>query len=145
LFDFTFAAAAGGTEVALDVVYEPSRLGDSATQLVVTSNEAGEYSCSLHGHCTPPQPQGPILVKGGSPVAIPISNPFLKTAQFLLNIDNVTSFAIKPNELSLGSKKIATVFVSYKNNSTGITAGKLTVTTEESPTTPWIYYLKGSN
>eukprot|EP00965_Chrysotila_dentata_P045391 1508029-Pleurochrysis_carterae.AAC.3 len=60
------AADSNGTEVAVDVVFEPSKLGEAVETLTVTSAEGGEYTCSLHGQSLPPKPQGPIVIKAGS-------------------------------------------------------------------------------
>jgi hypothetical protein len=79
------SAPASGSEILVDVTYEPSKLGDVRATLTITSEQGGEYICALFGHCVTPQPQGPILVKGGSPVSIPIFNPFLKQTTFQLS------------------------------------------------------------
>ena len=128
-----------------DVTYEPSKLGDVRATLVLTSEQGGEFSCSLHGHCVSPQPQGPILVKGGNPVSVSIFNPFLKNATFSLAVDN-SGYVVKPSELVIASKKSAVATVTFKNNapSNSVTTGKLTVTCEDS-IAPWIFYLKGGN
>jgi hydrocephalus-inducing protein len=137
------AAPVGGVELTLDVLYEPSKLGDIRATLTVASDQGGEFACSLFGHCVTPQPQGPITIKGGSPVSVPIFNPFSKQAVFSLGVDNPV-YSVKPNELTIPSKKSATATVTYKTSSASVTTGKLTVTSDESPA-PWIYYLKGSN
>ena len=48
------SASSGGTEVGVEVTYEPSRLGDSAV--------GGEYVFPLFGHRSPPKPQGPYSI-----------------------------------------------------------------------------------
>ena len=58
--DKTLTAAPGstaGTEVTLDVVYEPSRIGESRGTLTVTSPTGGDYSFPLFGSCIAPKPQ----------------------------------------------------------------------------------------
>ena len=137
------AAPLGGIEMLLDVLYEPSKLGDIRATLTVSSEQGGEFTCSLFGHCVNPQPQGPITIKGGSPASVPIFNPFVKQAVFTLGVDN-PAYTVKPNELTIPSKKSATATISYKASSASLTTGKLVVTSEDSPA-PWIYYLKGSN
>lgn len=50
-----------GTEVELEVSFEPTSLGESLRDtLVVASALGGEYHCPLVGSCTPSKPQGPI-------------------------------------------------------------------------------------
>lgn len=137
-------APPGGTEVSVDVVYEPSKLGDISTTLTAMSSDGGEYTCTLYGHCAPPQPQGPINLKGGTPATVTVYNPFNKGSQFLVNVDNSVNFIVKPTEVFIPSKKSSTISISYKNSSPGITAGKITITSEDSPA-PWIVYLKGTN
>ena len=109
----------------------------------VFSEQGGEYICSLFGHCTTPQPKGPIAVKAGSSVSVSIVNPFTKTMQFSMNMDN-PSFTVKPTELSISGRKSSTVTISYKSGTTGLTTGKLTVISDDSQTS-WIYYLRGQN
>ena len=58
--DKTVVAAPGsssGTEVALDVSYEPSSIGETRGKLTVSSSLGGEYSFPLFGTCIPPKPQ----------------------------------------------------------------------------------------
>lgn len=45
-----------GVEVSINIRYEPSSLGETTAQLVVTSPEGGEYACLLYGTSTAPQP-----------------------------------------------------------------------------------------
>ena len=54
------SAASGGSEVSVEVTFEPSRLGDCHAVLTVTSAIGGEYTFPLFGHCLPPKPQGTI-------------------------------------------------------------------------------------
>lgn len=138
-------ATSGGNEITVDITYEPSKLGDIRATLIVHSEQGGEYTVSLFGHCTNPLPQGPVLIKGVAPVPVSIFNPFTKPATFLLGVDS-PAYSVKPTELTIGAKKTAVATVAYKNasNATAVTSGKLTVTTEET-NAPWIYYLKGSN
>ena len=62
-------ASNAGTEVAVEVVYEPSRIGESRATLTVSSANGGEYTFPLFGTCIPPKPQAcsfmfPLLKKG---------------------------------------------------------------------------------
>ena len=56
------SASSGGTEVGVEVTYEPSRLGDTRGTLTVFSAVGGEYVFPLFGHCSPPKPQGPYSI-----------------------------------------------------------------------------------
>src|SRR5262245_37254660 len=51
------AASPEGSEQAVDVAYEPSKLRNVRAVLRVKSPVGGEYLCCLYGQCTPPQPQ----------------------------------------------------------------------------------------
>ena len=58
--DKTVVAAPGsssGTEVAMEVNYEPSHIGESRALLTVASPIGGEYTFPLFGTCIPPKPQ----------------------------------------------------------------------------------------
>ena len=76
----------GGTEVALDVVFEPSRLGEQRGMLTVSSQIGGEYTFPLFGTCIPPKPQGPFTVKAGSSTAIVFHNVFPNTTPFTFQV-----------------------------------------------------------
>jgi len=52
------AAAAGcGTDVTVDVTFEPSSVGDTRAILTVSSTVGGDYTFPLSGLCSPPKPQ----------------------------------------------------------------------------------------
>ncbi len=69
-------------EVAVDISYEPSKLGDIRTQLIVSSPAGGDYICPLFGHCISPKPQGPIIIKQGAVSSVAFKNVFGNTAVF---------------------------------------------------------------
>lgn len=135
------AATVDGSEVSVDVTYEPSKIGDTHANLRIFSEQGGEYITSLFGHCIPPQPQGPIIIRSGTPISIPVFNPFNKTAQFQFHIENQMVFSVKPSEASIPAKKTISVSVLFKG--TGPATCKLTATSDEY-SSPWIYYLKGT-
>eukprot|EP01117_Protostelium_nocturnum_P017772 TRINITY_DN7292_c0_g1_i2.p1 TRINITY_DN7292_c0_g1~~TRINITY_DN7292_c0_g1_i2.p1 ORF type:complete len:440 (+),score=74.56 TRINITY_DN7292_c0_g1_i2:122-1441(+) len=134
-------SGSGGNEVVVDICYEPSKLGDSKANLKIFSEIGGEFNCCLFGHCTLPQPQGPIIIKGGSTINVPIFNPFFKPTNFSFNLDN-SHFSVKPNEINIPPKKSSSISLSFKNGPSATATGKLTVVSEEN-SAPWIYYLKG--
>lgn len=49
--------ALAGSEVAVEVTYEPTAIGESFTMLVLNSNIGGEYRFPLYGTCLFPKPQ----------------------------------------------------------------------------------------
>lgn len=69
-------------EVSIDIAFEPSKLGDTRTQLIVSSPVGGDYICPLFGHCIYPKPQGPILIKQGSASSVSFKNVFSANAVF---------------------------------------------------------------
>merc|ERR550519_278310 len=99
------SAASGGSEVTIDVTFEPSRLGDCHAVLIVASAIGGEYTFPLFGHCLPPKPQGPYTIKSGSSTSIPFKNIFAQT----------TAFTCKPGETIRG-KKNHNILVSFDGN-----------------------------
>jgi hypothetical protein len=148
-------ATNGPVEVSVDIVYEPSRLGDTRAQLIVSSPTAGDYVCPLVGHSLSPKPQGPIVIKQGSNASISFKNVFGTSAVFNCVVDN-PSFVVKATE-TIPPKKTIALAIGYKQQQektsneknapgkpTSAKTGKLTVT---NPTTniSWIYYLKYTN
>ncbi|KAI9356512.1 hypothetical protein DFJ73DRAFT_958267 [Zopfochytrium polystomum] len=140
------SATTGGVEVCIDVTYEPSKLGDVRTQLLVSSSVGGDYLCPLYGHCIAPRPQGPITIKAGSTASVPFKNVFSSTANFSFVVDNV-AFSVKAQE-SIAAKKVVTmVITAHSPPSTepkGQRVGKLTVTNKGGANESWIYYLRQS-
>jgi len=50
-------AASSGTEVVVEVVFEPSGVGETRAALVISSPLGGDYTFPLVGVCLPPKPQ----------------------------------------------------------------------------------------
>ncbi|KAJ3106206.1 hypothetical protein HDU97_006839 [Phlyctochytrium planicorne] len=141
------SAVNGGVEVCIDVTYEPSKLGDVRTQLVVASSSGGDYVCPLYGHCIPPRPQGPITIRQGSTASVPFKNVFTSSATFNFVVDN-PAFSVKASEL-IGAKKVITMVIqahaptpSSSNEPRSAKVGKLTVTHKGGSNVSWIYYLR---
>ncbi|KAJ3270503.1 hypothetical protein HDV01_007759 [Terramyces sp. JEL0728] len=106
------AATNGGVEISIEITYEPSRLGDTRTQLVISSAVGGDYVCPLFGHCTPPKPQGPIVVRPGVASALSFKNVFSTSATFNCVVDN-PAFQIKATE-TIAPKKTISFSIGYK-------------------------------
>ncbi|XP_029465095.1 hydrocephalus-inducing protein homolog [Rhinatrema bivittatum] len=142
------AGSQGGTEVSVEVTYEPSQLGETRATLFISSPTGGEYSIPLIGSSLPPKPQGPIQIRAGSNTVIPFKNIFPQTVVFSFQVDNPL-FSIKGSE-SIRSKKVNNITVSFEGNPTGGKApitGKLVIscprTTGTGHSISWTYYLKG--
>jgi hydrocephalus-inducing protein len=150
--DKTVAAApgsTGGTEVGLDVSFEPSRLGEQRALLVVSSPVGGEYSFPLFGTCIAPKPQGPFMIKSGSTTTISFRNVFSSTTAFTFQVDNPLFHLVKTSE-NIRSRKDHRISVGFDGNEVGAKAavmGKLIVTCPRSAggnsNVQWVYYLKG--
>ncbi|XP_068693384.1 hydrocephalus-inducing protein homolog [Montipora foliosa] len=142
------SASSGGTEVGVEVTYEPFRLGDTRATLTVFSAIGGEYVFPLFGHCSPPKPQGPYSIKAGATTSIPFKNVFSHTTQFTFCVDS-PCFNVKASE-SIRGKKTHNVIVGFEGNQGGSKAprmGRLMVTCPRSAggagNVTWTFYLKG--
>ena len=67
-----------GIEVAVELVFSPSAVGEFPCELIVASATAGTYKVAMYGHSIAPQPQGPHIVKAGGSVKIDFQNGALK-------------------------------------------------------------------
>ncbi|XP_035679087.1 LOW QUALITY PROTEIN: hydrocephalus-inducing protein homolog [Branchiostoma floridae] len=138
----------GGTEVGIDVTYEPSKLGQSRATLTVSSAVGGEYTFPLVGNCLAPKPQGPYTIRAGSTASIPFKNIFPHTTAFTFTVDN-TAFSVKAGE-TIRAKKTHSIIVGFEGNTSGSKApkmGKLVVSCPRSAggehNVTWTFYVKG--
>ncbi|XP_072135349.1 hydrocephalus-inducing protein homolog isoform X2 [Mobula birostris] len=141
-------ASPGGSEVSVDVTYEPLQLGESRAILNIVSPIGGKYSIPLFGLCLPAKPQGPFTIRAGSTTSIPFKNIFPQVKTFSFHPDN-PMFSCKSTE-TLRPKKSHIVIVSFEasaNTPKSPVIGKLMVSCPQSEGTStvisWIYYLKG--
>ncbi|XP_078068146.1 hydrocephalus-inducing protein-like [Mustelus asterias] len=141
-------ASPGGSEIGVEVVYEPHRLGESRAILNITSSVGGDYNIPLYGVCLPAKPQGPFSIRAGASTSIPFKNIFPHPTSFSFQVDNPL-FVCKPSE-TLRGKKTHIVVVSFEGTSNipkYPVTGKLIVSCPQSTgngtVTSWVYYLKG--
>ncbi|XP_042636791.1 hydrocephalus-inducing protein homolog [Orycteropus afer afer] len=140
--------AQGGTEVSVEIIFEPSHLGETKGTLTLSSLTGGEYTIPLFGMAVPPKPQGPFLIRAGCSIIIPFKNVFYHPVTFSFIVEN-PAFIIRAGD-SVRPKKINNITVYFEGNPSGnktpIT-GKLIVSCppgEGSETgIKWVYYLKG--
>lgn len=138
----------------MEVIFEPSHLGDTHATLNITSSSGGDYSIPLHGHCLPPKPQGPFTIKSGSGINIAFKNIFTQSAQFVFSTDN-PAFIVKSGEI-LKARKVYNLSVTYdakQADQSLAKTGKLSITSKRSAKAgahgksaseiTWVYYLKG--
>ncbi|KAL6104703.1 hydin [Pungitius sinensis] len=138
-----------GSEVSVEVHFEPHQVGEVRGQLSMSSAISGEYIFPLRGMGLPPKAQGPFSIRAGHNIAIPFKNIFLQTTAFSFHVDN-PRFTVKDVEPILPKKtqNILTSFEAPPGGSAGPWFGTLTISSQppEGHSKPysWIYYLRGS-
>ena len=136
-----------GTDAAVDVLFEPSCLGDIRAMLSISAAAGGEYSIPLIGHCLKPKPQGPFVIKAGYSINIPFRNVFHQPKLFTCSIDNPV-FSVKPPE-TLKPRKNHNLLVHYdarQGDPTVTKLGKMVVSCQHGGNPGglhWTFYLKG--
>jgi hydrocephalus-inducing protein len=58
-----------GVECAVEVRFEPSKMGKCSDVLTISGGDAGTYLLTLQGNCDAPKPQGPVIVKASGGAA----------------------------------------------------------------------------
>lgn len=99
--------AVDGVDINCNIRFEPSNLGDSRALLTLTSPEAGEYTCVLNGHSTPPKPSGPIKI--GKGYNLEFKNPFNEAMEFSLYFDNPAFSASNKPPIRIDSKRAVNI------------------------------------
>ncbi|XP_047008963.2 hydrocephalus-inducing protein homolog isoform X3 [Ictalurus punctatus] len=142
------ASSQAGTDVSVEVYFEPCQLGEVRGLLTLSSSTGGDYVFPLYGTCTPPKAQGPFAIRAGSNISIPFKNVFMETTAFSCQVDN-PAFTFKGMD-TIRSKKTHQIIVSFESPQPGSKTpctGKLIIS---SPRTEghgtglsWVYYLKG--
>ncbi|NXG68880.1 HYDIN protein, partial [Baryphthengus martii] len=132
-------AGPGGSEVSVEVTYEPCQLGEARSTLQLSSPLGGEFSIPLFGLALPPKPQGPFLIKAGGATSIPFKNIFLQPTAFQYMVEH-PAFAVRAPE-SLHPKK--TTFLSVSFQGEGPITTKMVVSCPGGASVSWVYYLKG--
>ncbi|OCT82470.1 hypothetical protein XELAEV_18025000mg [Xenopus laevis] len=138
----------GGSEVSVEVTYEPVQLGESRAVLLISSPLGGEYTIPLFGSSLSPKPQGPIQIRSGASITIPFKNVFQQTTAFTFQTDP-PAFTVKPCE-PVRPKKTHYISVSYDAAHPGSkvpVTGKLVISCPRATGIAqgiyWVYYLKG--
>ncbi|XP_066439738.1 hydrocephalus-inducing protein homolog isoform X2 [Eleutherodactylus coqui] len=138
----------GGSEVSVEVTFEPVQLGESRAVLHISSPLGGEYTVPVFGSAMPPKPQGPLQIRAGSSISIPFKNIFLQTTTFSFQTDPAV-FVVKPSD-PVRSKKTHHISVSYeapRGDRKNPVTGRLVVSCPRAAGVAqgiyWVYYLKG--
>jgi hydrocephalus-inducing protein len=138
------ARGSDGEMLQVDVRYEPTNLGDVRDVLTITAVGKGsaEYRVPLYGHCEPPKPLGPILIKSGANASIAFKNVFAQAEEFSFAVDN-PNFSLAKKSEKIDAKKSTQLVVTFKAPAAGNQPqmAKLMVSCPNLP--PWIYYLRG--
>lgn len=106
-----------GIEQSINILFEPSTLGESRALLTISSPDAGEYQCLLVGQSSSPIPKGPYKI-GGKAQNVEFKNPFQEAAEFTIRIDN-------PN-FTCGAKSPSKIEVAYLTHLSFINSLNLT-------------------
>jgi len=132
-------AGAEGIEQQVDIIFEPTRLGDNFRDtLIVSSPEGGDYECPLVGRCVAPKPKGPFLLNSGTGT-VSFKNMFSKETEFTVTTDN-PAFTVNNRIEKIPSKRTVNIGVNYKAASGHDYQGKLIITCVE-VNVKWIFYL----
>jgi len=103
-----------GSEVSVEIRFEPSRLGEVADTLTIAHPDGGEYVCNLLGLGSEPGRLGPIVIKAGQTVQVPFKNVLNANVEFASSASPAGAFAVgKPRE-TIPAKKGAAIAVSFK-------------------------------
>jgi len=139
-----------GDDIRVNLMFEPTEIGEVRDLLTVSSTEGGEYQCELIGNCVAPMPQGPFnLVQGGGSIDIPFRNCFTSSCSWNFSCDS-TAFRCSVPSLVVNAKtegKCTVMFEPKEEHlsvSGGYVTGKLFISCSAKPNLPsWIYYLRG--
>ena len=115
-------------------------MGESASQLIISSPEGGEYISTLNGYSMPPQPKGPYKISS-KPPPIDFKNPFFEAYEFVVRIDNPSFTSSVKSPVKIDGKKVLSINLTYKNVQGFSANGRLTVSAGENLS--WVFYLQG--
>ncbi|KAM9214465.1 hydrocephalus-inducing protein homolog [Leptosomus discolor] len=133
-------ASPGGSEVSVEVTYEPCQLGETRATLKLSSPLGEDYIIPLFGLALPPKPQGPFPIKAGGSTSIPFKNIFPQPMAFQYTVEH-PAFTVRATK-SLRSKKTTVISVSFEGGP-ALVPTKLVVSCPEGPDICWVYYLRG--
>ncbi|XP_054026269.1 hydrocephalus-inducing protein homolog [Dryobates pubescens] len=132
-------AGPGGSELSLEVTFEPCQLGEAQATLQLSSALGTQHSIPLLGLALPPQPQGPFPIRAGSTVPIPFQNIFQQPMAFQYQVEH-PSFSVRAPE-SLPAKATTLLHLSFRGATPA--TSRMVVTPRGGPSVSWVYYLQG--
>ncbi|NXX95861.1 HYDIN protein, partial [Centropus bengalensis] len=137
-------ASPEGSEVGVEVTYEPCQLGEARAMLQLSSCLGGEYRIPLIGLALPPKPQGPFSINAGGTTSIPFKNVFLQPTAFQYVVEH-PAFAVRAPE-SLRAKMTTLITVSFEGGPAPVTT-KMVVLPRAGAAgmvgVSWVFYLQG--
>ncbi|XP_054281788.1 hydrocephalus-inducing protein homolog [Macrosteles quadrilineatus] len=138
-----------GESRPLQVVFQPSSLGEVACDIVATSLQAGEYVFQVIGVVSYPEPTGPYILKPGSSRVVSFKNVFRVDKTFVLSIDN-QAFSVKEKRIVLKPSEVADIEIKMlqigeKEFPLYPVTGKMSVFSEDNSLAhiKWVFYLHG--
>ena len=138
------AEGSEGAEVAVDVTFEPSKLGEAHDTLTVSSAEGGEFPCALHGNalCRSRRARSRSRAAPRRTSRSRTSSPPTPTSPSPPSPPSSRS----PRE-TIPGKKTTQVAVAYKPDGADAkpATGKLTIASVGADQSQWVYYLSGSS
>ncbi|XP_030334371.1 hydrocephalus-inducing protein homolog [Strigops habroptila] len=140
----TAPASPRGSELSVEVTFEPCQLGEARATLQLSSPLGGDYSIPLIGLALPPKPQGPFPIKAGTTTSIPFKNIFLQTMAFECTVEH-PAFTVRAPK-SLRAKKTMAINISFAGSpATGRAAipSRMVVSCPGAAGVSWVYYLRG--
>ncbi|XP_061325296.1 hydrocephalus-inducing protein-like [Pezoporus flaviventris] len=130
-------AGAGGSDLSVEVTFEPCQLGEAKATLQLSSALGGQYRIPLIGLALPPEAQGPFLIPAGGSTSISFRNVFPKATAFQYAVKH-PAFTVRAPEM-LRAKSSTTITVSFRGGRAPVTS-RLVVSC---PGGSWIYHLRG--
>ncbi|XP_033920410.1 hydrocephalus-inducing protein-like [Melopsittacus undulatus] len=130
-------ASAGGSDLSVEVTFEPCHLGEAKATLQLSSALGGQYCIPLIGLALPPEAQGPFLIPAGGTTSISFRNVFRKATAFQYAVKH-PGFTVRAPEV-LRAKSSTTITVSFAGGPAPVTS-RLVVSC---PGGSWIYHLRG--
>ncbi|KAM9508694.1 hydrocephalus-inducing protein-like isoform 3-T3 [Guaruba guarouba] len=130
-------ASSRGSDLNVEVTFEPCHLGEAKATLQLSSALGGQYCIPLIGLALPPEPQGPFLIPAGGTTSISFRNVFPKSMAFQYTVKH-PAFAVRAPGM-LRAKSSTTITVSFTGGPAPVTS-RLVVSC---PGGSWIYHLRG--
>ncbi|CCW68070.1 unnamed protein product [Phytomonas sp. Hart1] len=147
---FKAAAAASwpkGQAIAVDFLYEPQAIG-AMTETISFSAPAGDvFHFPILATCTPPQRQGPVLLRPDASTTIAFKNVFPYFLTIFVSTEPGGNFIVNKKTDVIAPKKVANLIVQCKMEEGVETCfGKMVIAcTPPGVAEPieWVYYLEG--